>query len=380
MNPPLPTLPRQADQHRVRAGQASLARRGLTIVELLVSIAIVAILVGILMPGLQMARESARRSGCSNNMRQIAMAMRIYADARRYLPGWRNAIKTYSAVRAQTAPEDAAVSWTVPILPQLEEPGVYDWYSSSAAGSPAAAVPPQLRIDTYRCPSQVDVARSSRLSYAVNAGSSGEVLDNGSFPAQQYAADGVFIDAVGNLPSDPLFDASRRSYAAGRVSFKDLSADGTSTTVMLSERSGPAVPDDISWAMNPRVVRANRGAIKRNHTILQPLPIGSGPRTQISVINPTAETRPQPSPIPADANVDDWNVRYPSSRHPGAVNVAFCDGRVRSVREAIDAWVYSQLLSSAGHAASAGVQDCQQALNAAGVLVPYTFNPADLVR
>jgi prepilin-type processing-associated H-X9-DG protein len=149
---------------------------------------------------------------------------------------------------------------------------------------------------------------------------------------------------------------------------------------MLSERSGSAVPQDISWAMNPRVARENRGALSRNHGILQPLPIGSGARTLIQVINPEADSRPLPSPVPANANLDDWNVRYPSSKHPGAVNAAFCDGHVRVLRDGLDAWVYCQILSAAGSAASAGVRDWQQAFNDAGVLVPYEFKPADLVR
>ena len=127
-------------------------------------------------------------------------------------------------------------------------------------------------------------------------------------------------------------------------------------------------------------LRENRGAISRNHTILQPLPIGSGSRTEIQVINPTADTRPLPSPVPVNANLDDWNVRYPSSSHPGAVNAAFCDGHVRVLRNGIDAWVYCQILSSAGNATSAGVKNWQQAFNDAGTLVPYTFNPADLIR
>jgi len=353
----------------------------MTIVELLVVIAVIAILVGILMPVLQVARESSRRLACSNNLRQIAFAMLNYVDAQKYLPGWRNSIKNYSPVKAQSAPVDAAVSWTIPILPQLEEPAVYQWYASYDANRAAEdPTPPALRIQTYRCPSHRDVAAPAQISYAVNAGTGGEVVDENVSPGTQYAADGVFLDAVGNIASDPLFDASRPSYAARRVSMKDLSADGTAKTVMLSERSGAAVPEDISWAMNPRVARENRGAISRNHTILQPLPIGNGSRTQIQVINPTADTRPLPSPVPSNANLDDWNVRFPSSHHPGAVNAAFCDSQVRVLRDGIDAWVYCQILSSNGNAASAGVKDWQQSLNAAGALQPYTFNPADLVR
>lgn len=365
---------------RMPTSHALPPRTGMTIVELLVVIAVIAILVGTLMPALQVARESSRRSACSNNLRQISLGMVNYVDVRKYLPGWRNSVKNYSTVKAASAPADAAVSWTIPILPQLEEPAVYEWYASYQATPTADANPPASRIQTYYCPSHGDVDTPSPLSYAVNAGTGGEVVDERVSPATQYAADGVFLDAIGNITSDPLFDSSRRTYAACRTSMKDVAADGTTTTVMLSERAGGAVPRDISWAMNPRVARENRGAISRNHTILQPLPIGSGSRTQIQVINPTADTRPLPSPLPGNANLDDWNVRYPSSRHPGAVNAAFCDGHVRVLRDGIDAWVYCQILSSSGGAVSAGVKDWQQAFNDAGALVPYNFNPADLVR
>lgn len=359
---------------------AAPLRRAVTLVELLVVIAIIAILVGILFPALQMARESSRRSACANNLRQIALAMSTYGDAHKSLPGWRNSIETYSSVRARSAPEDAAVSWTIPILPQLEELAIHQRYAAGDAGAAAGSGPPATSIRTYRCPSIGTVTTPSPLAYAVNAGTGGEVLDDRASPALQYGADGVFLDAVGNVPSTPLFDASRPSYSAGKVTLKDMAPDGTATTVMLSERCGPSAPQDISWAMNPRVVREHRGALSRNHSILHPLPVGSGWRTEIRVINPTEDTRPLPSPVPDNANLEDWNVRYPSSRHPSAVNAAFCDGHVRILRNGIDAWVYCQLLSSEGNAASAGVQDWQQSFNDAGILVPYTFNPADLVR
>lgn len=371
---------RLPERTRLVAAATPPAPSAMTLVELLVVIAVIAILVGILLPALQVARESARRSACGNNLRQIAFAMVNYVDARKYLPGWRNSIKTYSTVRAQSAPADAAVSWTIPILPHLEQPAVCQWYTSYAADQSANSSPPPSHIDTYRCPSHGEVTTPSPLSYAVNAGTSGEVLNEDYSPGAQYVADGVFPDAVGNMPSEPLFDATRWTYTAARSSMKDIAADGTAMTVMLSERSGPSVPQDISWAMNPRVAREYRGALSRNHTILQPLPIGSGSRTQIQVINPTAVTRPLPSPIPGNANLDDWNVRYPSSRHPGAVNAAFCDGHVRVLRDGIDAWVYCQILSSAGNAASDGVRDWQQKLTDAGTLVPYTFNATDLIR
>jgi hypothetical protein len=62
------------------------------------------------------------------------------------------------------------------------------------------------------------------------------------------------------------------------------------------------------------------------------------------------------------------------------VNVAFCDGHVKIVRNGIDAWVYCQLLSSDSGAVSSGVADWQQHFDDSGALVPYTLDPNDLIR
>lgn len=355
-------------------------RRGVTLVELLVVVAIIAILLGILFPALQVARESARRRACSNNLRQIALAMSAYGDAQKHLPGWRNTIEAYSSVRAASDPKTAAVSWTIPILPNLEGASIQLWYSSYSSSQNTGEQAPQSRIRTYYCPSHQLVDNPTALSYAVNAGSGCEVLDETESPAKQYVGDGVFPDAVGNLPGTPLFDQSRPQYAPENPQLKRIAPDGTATTIMLTERSGAATPPSIVWSANPRVAKENRGALPENHGILHPPPVGSGWRTEITLINPTADTRPEPAPVPVDADLDDWTVRYPSSRHPGAVNVAFCDGHVRVVRNGIDAWVYCQLLSSNSQAVSHGVADWQQHFDASGSLVPYMFNPADLIR
>lgn len=357
-----------------------LPRRGMTIVELLVVIAIVAIIMGLMFPVLQVARESARRSTCANNLKQLALGMTTYGEARKVLPGWRNAIQPYSSARAQSDPKLAAVSWTIPILPYIEEQAIHDWYTASTAGQGSEAAPPRAAIRTYRCPSHVLATGPAPFSYAVNGGSGAETLDDRTTPAAQYAADGMILDAVGNLPGTPLFDSSRLHYAAGEASTKTPAADGTGQTLLLTERSGTAMPPDVTWSANPRVPRERRGALPENHAVLHPLPIGSGWRTEIQVINPTADSRPLPSPVPGNADLDDWPFRYPSSRHPSAVNVAFADGHVRVIRNGIDAWVYCQLLSSDSKAVSAGVADWQQRFDASGSLVPYSFSIDDLVR
>ena len=355
--------------------------RGLTIVELLVTIAIIAFLVGILIPALQVARESARRTSCANNMRQIALGIATYDDAKKQLPGWRNVLDTYTKVRISTDPKTACVSWTVPILPHIEGKPTHDWYTSytDAAGS-ASGNPATKKIPTYACISRGEVTTTSPLSYAVNAGTGGEELDEASAPASQFEADGVFADAVGNLAGEPTFDASRPTYKPAVVGLRKVAVDGAGFTLLLTERSGPNAATDISWSANPVLVRANGGARVENHSVLQPLEIGVGTRTDLQLINPTADTCPLPNPPLPGANGDDWKERYPSSRHPGAVNVAFCDGRTRVLRNGIDAWVYCQLLSSNGKAVSPRVADWQKSVDASGTLSPYDLQASDLVR
>jgi prepilin-type processing-associated H-X9-DG protein len=314
-------------------------------------------------------------------MRQIALGMATYDDAKKQLPGWRNVLDTYTKVRISTDPKTACVSWTVPILPQIESKAIHDWYAAyTTAAASSAGNPSTKKIPTYACASRGDVTTTSPLSYAVNAGTGGEELDDASTPGSQFEGDGVFADPVGNLPGEPTFDASRPPYKPAVVTLKKVAVDGNGFTLLITERSGPNAAQDISWSANPVVVRANVGARVENHSVLHPLEIGFGSRTDLQVINPTADTCPEPNPPVVGADRDDWRARYPSSRHPGAVNVAFCDGRTRVLRNGIDPWVYCQLLSSNGKAVSPRVADWQQSVDTSGKLSPYELNPADLVR
>ena len=357
------------------------ALHGFTIVELLVTIAIIALLVGILSPALQVVREAARRTSCANNLRQIALGMANYDDAQKQLPGWRNVVDTYSKVRRETDAKTSCVSWTVPILPQIESKATHDWYVSFKTGADAVEKNPStLKIPTYLCASRGELTTTSPLSYAVNAGTGGEALDEASTPHLQFEGDGVFADAVGNLPDEPTFDASRPTYRPAVVSLKKVAVDGAGFTLLLTERSGPNAATNISWSANPVVVKANAGAQVKNHSVLHPLDIGVGSRTEAQVINPTRDTCPEPNPPVVGAHRDDWKERYPSSHHPGAVNVAFCDGRTRVLRNGIDSWVYCQLLSSNGKKVSPRVADWQQAVDASGTLSPYDLKATDLVR
>jgi len=115
-------------------------RGAFTLVELLVVIAIIGILVALLLPAIQAAREAARRSQCVNNMKQIGLAVQNYASARKYLPPMRVA--------------DHQQTWLVLILPYLEEQGVSDLWDSKIGCFYKQTV--QFRtsiINAYLCPS-----------------------------------------------------------------------------------------------------------------------------------------------------------------------------------------------------------------------------------
>src|SRR5215212_5410396 len=92
-----------------------------TLVELLVVIAIIGVLVALLLPAVQAAREAARRTACTNNLKQIALALLSYHDARGQFP-----LGAYSAVTEDHPAEEDGLGWATQILPQLEEQPLYD--------------------------------------------------------------------------------------------------------------------------------------------------------------------------------------------------------------------------------------------------------------
>lgn len=146
-------------------------RRGFTLIELLVVIAIIGILLALLLPAVQMAREAARRTQCKNNLKQIGIALHNYHDAHRRFP--MSFVVDYSSPGGE---------WSVHarILPFIEQSNVYALADlKKAYGDPANAGIAAQRIVTYLCPSDPgDVPRFKGdkrvhypITYAFNGGS-----------------------------------------------------------------------------------------------------------------------------------------------------------------------------------------------------------------
>ncbi len=129
-----------------------MSRRAFTLIELLVVIAIIGILVGLLLPAVQSARESGRRIACVNNMHQIGVALHLYENARKEFPvGW----------QPNEQSRQAEWGWPAEILPMLEQSTLYDSLKVSstrladAIGDSARRPLLTTSIGLFRCPSDI---------------------------------------------------------------------------------------------------------------------------------------------------------------------------------------------------------------------------------
>jgi prepilin-type N-terminal cleavage/methylation domain-containing protein/prepilin-type processing-associated H-X9-DG protein len=125
------------------------AARGFTLIELLIVIAIIGILVALLLPAVQAAREAARRMSCGNNLKQIGVAVHLYHDSYQQLP-----VGSYTTGPCCNSPTYA--TWTIAILPFLEQQALYDSYNHNVPNHDSANenVVATL-IEVYTCPTDV---------------------------------------------------------------------------------------------------------------------------------------------------------------------------------------------------------------------------------
>src|SRR5262245_40234739 len=119
---------------------------GFTLVELLVVIAIIGILVALLLPAIQAAREAARRTQCANNLKNIGLALHNYADAKKTLPPATGLVMGLGEINGGT--------WVVKIWPYIEEQALYDKFDQKkASNDPANATVVAAPLSWAICPS-----------------------------------------------------------------------------------------------------------------------------------------------------------------------------------------------------------------------------------
>jgi prepilin-type N-terminal cleavage/methylation domain-containing protein/prepilin-type processing-associated H-X9-DG protein len=325
---------------------------GFTLVELLVVIAIIGILVALLLPAVQAAREAARRSECANTLKQLSLGLLNHADTRKYFPvggevGYtRDQNGQYVEGGFKNNPLGAGAfnnvqaSWLAAILPFIEEQAVYD--SMPPEGTVGritfewilklpSRMPPV--IDLFRCPSD---GWELNLPHANYTGSIGPVCHTSGlcnailFPCEVFNSywDPVNIDEgwwgspCAGGQQCPQYGMFGR-WGIYRVEQKDV-LDGTSKTLLIGEKRPSYEGHSAYIAKHVSVgwwAGANSGYAHGNSTIPINYPI-----------NPD-----QINCTPGDRNIDNYNTSMGfSSFHPGGAQFALVDGSVRFIQESID--------------------------------------------
>jgi prepilin-type N-terminal cleavage/methylation domain-containing protein len=188
--------------------QASPPLHGFTLVELLVVIAIIGVLVALLLPAVQAAREAARRTQCGNNLRQVGLALHIYHQAHGAFPVGGLEWRPYGDTTKRQ------LAWSVFLLPHLEQQNLYDTLDlSKAFDAPENAEPAATILSVYICPT------STR----------GQKLVDNRGPCDYGGIFGERINSPNNPPKGSMLYDQWISTAQIR--------DGTSNTLIISEDS-----------------------------------------------------------------------------------------------------------------------------------------------
>ncbi len=323
-------------------------RTGFTLIELLVVIAIIGILVGMLLPAVQAVREAARRTQCTNNLRQIALATLNYESAFQRLP---YGITPYYQTSPASPAFDGKWSWSTWILPQMEQINLYDQLSPGSAtsvnpggslgtrfaNSPIAGLI-ETPLPTFSCPSDtfetVNMVRNA--GNIMQAGTGGGSINRIATTNYVAANSWKFCDGS---------NGSGAFCSAAQTRLRDF-VDGQTNVVLFSERTYDSVRKSSSAGLTALQAAPTGAALLFGSRGMNGLPVSNDSLT-VATSADTAGAAYGGSDVMFSA----WgyiNINPPalsassgnkfqgvSSRHPGGVVIARADGSVGFITETL---------------------------------------------
>jgi len=290
-------------------------RRGFTLIELLVVIAIIAVLIALLVPAVQKVREAAVRIQCSNNLKQLALALHNYESTN----------KAFPPGRTTETPEH---SWTAFVLPYIEQDNVAKIYDLNIDwNNPTNYNAIQIQVTVFNCPSSISPGERIDQTIAAQPAC-------GDYSTISAIKDFVAINCFGipglnsNDPTDPRIVGALIKDQKTRIT--DI-LDGTSNTIMIAEDAGR--PDLYIF-----------GGVKGDPAIIGWMQGGwADPGAPFSIDGSNYD-----GSVPGPCTMNCSNNSEVYSFHSGGANFSFCDGSVRYLADTMDLCVLAKLTTRAG--------------------------------
>ena len=380
---------------RVRVTKQKAARGGFTLIELLVVISIIATLAALILPGVQNAREAARRTQCLNNMRNINTAIATYTTSNRgNLPPLVGGVDLNSLQTGTGGADQRFAPWTYHLLPFLDQQGLYDRLQDTTLGTQSADTLASTVIEVFNCPDNPAEESPGNLTYVANAGymlgdtwggipapvAPGGVGQGnaqhivGAIDFPESADDGRAMHATGAFwPSDSPDSGSALNPSGLRTTGDGISrGDGTTQTLLLSENlntrpyntttnQGGWTSDMVGDIAFTVAVSGSAGVANDNSTNGGVGSSGGGETRALIIGDPldldnSGGEGLRDSAINANLGtaVNGTSPR-PSSLHPNIVNVMYADGHGGTLNQNIDASVYVRLVSQNGNRFGQGI-------------------------
>ncbi len=315
--------------------------RAFTLVELLVVIAIIGVLVALLLPAIQAAREAARRVACQNNFRQVGLALQNYDSAQKHFP---------SGTTDTVHGNNEGFSWAVWLLQYIEGGTVFDQIDMTAPDGFVGSTSPQnqdlmnrAEIATFNCPSSSSIRwvedwnNGHRVHVGDMVGIAGAIPPNAaSIPTSEWQWD---VAAMNPATANRASAWNGVLYAKSQVRIGQIT-DGTTHVFAVAETSGPTFLDSQPnqsfdcrgmyphgwWCGADRNELKGWGGDPRafNTTYIAHRPLG----TQVCTPGTAATTH--------DLGTNYDNQLPVQSAHPGGAHLVFCDGSVHFVSQDVD--------------------------------------------